>query len=190
MLGKFIAKYKECLTDDKGAVVVSFAVYGAEIPSARKCAAAALTAIGNGKERLKIEVALDNPKRSANANAYMWVLCDKIAEKIGSSKLEIYRDYILEQGVFDTVEINAEAVATYEQVWSAYGSGWLVEVVDTAARNGFVILHAYKGSSTYDKQQMSRLLDRIVSDAQELGIETHTPEEIAIMKQCWEGARL
>lgn len=190
MLGEFIARYKDCLTDERGAVVVSFVAEGAERYAAKQCAAAMQTALANGKERLKIEVDLDRPKRSLNANAYMWQLCDKIAQKVGSSKLEVYRSYVLEQGVFEAMEINEAAVQMFTEVWGARGDGWLVEIMDVTEREGFVLLHAYKGTSTYDKQQMARLIDQVVTDAQELEIETRTPAEIELMKQRWEGSRL
>lgn len=190
MLGSFIGKYKDCLTDERGAVIVSFTVEGSDRYAAKQCAAAAATALASGKERLKIEVDIDRPKRSLNANNYFWQLCDKIAQKVGSSKLEIYRGYVLEQGVFEAMEINAAAVKMFSEVWGARGDGWLVEIMDAAPREGFVLLHAYRGSSTYDKAQMSRLIDQIVTDAQELEIETRTPAEIELMKQRWEGSRL
>ena len=117
-------------------------------------------------------------------------MCDKIAQKVGSSKLDVYRGYVLEQGVFEAMEINTAAVQLFTEVWGARGDGWLVELLDSAEREGFVLLHAYKGSSTYDKEQMARLIDSVVTDAKELEIETRTPEEIELMKQRWEGSRL
>ena len=47
-------------------------------------------------------------------------------------------------------------------------------------------IQAYFGSSQYDTAQMSRLIDGIVSEAQDLGIETATPEELARMKGEWD----
>ena len=85
---------------------------------------------------------------------------------------------------------SAVASWTYTEVWGARGDGWLVEVMDGAERDGFVLLHAYKGSSTYDKEQMARLIDSVVTDAKELEIETRTPAEIELMKQRWEGSRV
>ena len=40
----------------------------------------------------------------------------------------------------------------------------------------------YYGSSTYDTQQMSLLIDHIVQDAKALGIETMTPAELEALK--------
>ena len=42
-----------------------------------------------------------------------------------------------------------------------------------------------KGSSEFDTSEMSYFIDQIVEEAQELGIETATPDELERMKQEW-----
>ena len=46
-------------------------------------------------------------------------------------------------------------------------------------------MKCYYGSSSYDTQQMSRLIELAVADAKELGIETLTPNEIAELLAFW-----
>lgn len=41
------------------------------------------------------------------------------------------------------------------------------------------------GSSTYDTEQMARLIDRVVEDCREAGIETMTPQQLAALKSQW-----
>ena len=43
----------------------------------------------------------------------------------------------------------------------------------------------FKGSSEFDSREMSIFIDGVVSEAQELGIDTRTPEEIANLKSLW-----
>ena len=43
-----------------------------------------------------------------------------------------------------------------------------------------------RGSSTYDTSEMSKLIDGLVSECQELGIETIPPKEIERMMQLYE----
>ena len=45
---------------------------------------------------------------------------------------------------------------------------------------------AYHGSSTYDTQQMSRLIDNLVQDCKALDIETLTPDKLALLKEAWD----
>ena len=42
-----------------------------------------------------------------------------------------------------------------------------------------------KGSSEFDTKEMSIFIDGVVQDAQELGIVTDTPEQIARYKEAW-----
>ena len=46
-----------------------------------------------------------------------------------------------------------------------------------------------RGSSTYDTAEMSNLIDGLVSECQELGIETLPPKEIERMMQLYEQHR-
>ena len=43
----------------------------------------------------------------------------------------------------------------------------------------------YKGSSEFDTREMSIFIDGIVYEAEELGIQTMTPNEIARIKAAW-----
>ena len=45
-----------------------------------------------------------------------------------------------------------------------------------------------KGSSEYNTAEMAHFIDHIVEEAQELGIETATPDELERMKQEWGAA--
>ena len=47
----------------------------------------------------------------------------------------------------------------------------------------------YYGSSTYDTKQMSRLIDNIVQDCQAVGIETLTPDKLALLLEEWGDAK-
>lgn len=51
---------------------------------------------------------------------------------------------------------------------------------------GYRNLRAYYGSSTYDTRQMSALIDHIVQDCKQLGIETLTPDKLAAMMGEWD----
>lgn len=50
---------------------------------------------------------------------------------------------------------------------------------------GYVNVMSYYGSSVYEPAQMSRLIDLVVHDCKEFGIETLTPSELARLKEEW-----
>jgi len=123
-------------------------------------------------------------KRTLSANAYMWVLIGKIAEKLNLPKDEVYRKYIYDVGVFKVIEINNAAADTFVHAWNMHGKGWVCEKVEIGSV--WTLIHAYYGSSVYNKKQMARLIDAVVQDAVNLDIEVKTPDEIAEMVSLWE----
>ena len=125
-------------------------------------------------------------KRSLSANAYFWTLCGKLASALGIPSHEIYRQYVKEIGDnFETIPIKNEAKERFIQAWESHGLGFLCEELEEAAP-GYTTLAAYYGSSTYDSRQMSNLIDLVVFDCKEQGIETLTPDELALMKARWD----
>ena len=110
-------------------------------------------------------------KRTLDQNAYLWVLCDRIAQKIRSTKEEVYKHYVKEVGVFDTICLLERAKDTFVKRWSSKGLGWLTEETDSKLE-GCVNLLCYCGSSVYDKSEMQRLLDEVIHACEELYIPT------------------
>lgn len=144
----------------------------------------------NSFPKLDIELKKHRKKRSLNANAYMWVLCGKLAEKIGCSSVDVYRQHIIDSGIYTTAEVNEKAVNTVMTAWRLKGKGWLAEKLDSGAHAGFELIILYYGSSVYNTKQMSRLLDSVIEDCKEQGIQTLTPNELARMKATWKAERI
>ncbi len=137
-----------------------------------------LPQIEQGK-RYTVEIKEYRPKRSLDSNAYCFVLCDKIAERMGIAKAEVYRKAIKEiGGNSDTVCVMEKAADALCNGWEHNGLGWVTERFPSKI-DGCVNVTLYYGSSTYDSATMSRLIDSLIEDAKELGIETMTPQELA-----------
>lgn len=126
-------------------------------------------------------------RRSLDANAYMWVLCGKIADKIRATKEDVYRKAVRECGAWIDGVFSARDVPAVMASWGSNGIGWFCEQHYRAGVESVVSMRLYKGSSVYDSREMSRLIDYIVDEAQSLGIETMTPDEIERLKQLWGG---
>lgn len=135
------------------------------------------------KEKL-FEIKEHKQKRSLNANAYCWVLIGKIADVIGSTKEEVYRNYILHKGIYRIVTIDNKAANTFIKVWSEKGLGWLCETSESK-NEGFIDVVAYYGTSSYNTKQMANFIDYVVEEAKSQGIETLTPQEIQMLKDDW-----
>lgn len=125
-------------------------------------------------------------KRSLDANAYCWVLIDKLAEKLGIGKIELYREIVKEIGGNSYIyPIKAEAVDAYIRHWGHNGLGWIAEPMGDSKIDGYVNVISYYGSSEYDTAQMSRLIDLVVAECKEQDIETLTPAQLAGLKETW-----
>lgn len=132
-----------------------------------------------GKKVCDIEIKKHREKRSLNANAYCWVLIEKIANKMKLSKDDIYKRMLQDYGTIAT-DINGRKiifslradidVSKYFKYYKFLGDS-----KDGKFKHYYVI----KGSSEYDTEEMSRFIEGIVEDCKLLGIETMTPEEIA-----------
>ena len=138
----------------------------------------------DGKQLL-LELPIFKKKRSYDANAYAWVLIDKIAAAMRMDKVDVYRDAIRDiGGNRDTVVVPNDAVEKLSFAWGDRGLGWFTEVLDRG--DDYTTLSLTYGSSTYDTQQMSILIEHLVQDAKELGIETLPPEKLAAMTERWQ----
>jgi len=138
----------------------------------------------NGKE-IEISISLPKTRRSMDANAYAWVLLGRLALRLRQPKDQIYRELIKRiGGNYEVLEMKSEAVQKFIELWSIKGIGWVCEVLDQAGDRTEVA--AYYGSSVYDTRQMSALIDEIVMECRDNGIETITPREKDELMAAWE----
>ena len=123
--------------------------------------------------------------KSRDANAYCWVIIDRIAEKTGISRAEVYRHAIKEiGGVSTTVCVQDKAVDRLREGWEKNGIGWQTATLPSRIE-GCTNVILYYGSSTYDVSQMGRLITNLQQDCSALGIEVKSPEEIESLLNSW-----
>lgn len=134
-------------------------------------------------EKLAIKATKYRKKRSLDANAYAWVLIQKIAEAVHSDKWSIYLELLQKYSrAFTHVIVKKEAV---EAMKTLYRTCVELGEITVNGQTG-IQLQVYYGSSTFDSKQMSVFIDGIVSECKELGIETLSPEEIERMNSQWQ----
>ena len=139
-----------------------------------------------GSKEAILKVDEYHPKRSLDANAYLWVLCGKIAELVGNTKEEVYQKCVNEAGQYEIVPIKREDIKKYKRMWESQGIGYMTEVLGECKRTkGYMNVMRYYGSSTYDSKQMAILIDNVVQECEELGIETIPPEELKSLCEAW-----
>lgn len=133
----------------------------------------------NKSEKLSIKVDKHREKRSLNANNYAWALMNEIANAVRRSKEDVYKDMLRDYGLSSMISVKAEIpIDQYIKYCDEAGQSTL---------NGTLFKHykVYKGSSEFTTDEMAVFIDGIVHEAQQLGIETRTPDELAKLKSLW-----
>lgn len=119
------------------------------------------------------QIAAYHPKRSLAANNYAWVLITRIAEAMTppQDKNAVYLECLKRYGQSEFISVvSGIDIRGYFKYFEEYGKGH----VDGREFTHYKI---YKGSSEFDAREMNILLEGIIQEAKELGIETITPQE-------------
>ena len=125
-------------------------------------------------------------KRSLDANAYAWVLMNKLADKLNMGVRDLYRHYIPDiPENSQVVCVPSEAVEKLQSGWEHNGIGWCSDTLKSKLP-GCTNVVLYYGSSTFDQKQMGVLLDLIIADCKQVGVEYLTPEELERLKGEWD----
>lgn len=168
--GRFVAHMQDFRT---GEVVVQFACDRTVLPQLGEISEV---------EKLSITAKKYREKRSLDANAYAWMLMQKIAEAVQTDKWSVYlrclRDYSRE---FTHVIVKENAV---ERMKELYRTCIDLGEVTVNGQTGHQ-LQVFYGSSTFDTKAMSVFIDGIVRECKDLGIETLPPAELERMKATW-----
>ena len=146
-----------------------------------------LLKVGKDKQ-YDIEIKKHRNKRSLDANAYCWVLCDMIAKELSKdgtivTKDIVYKDAILQIGTFVPEIWEIKNFERQKEMWEEKGLGFLVEEV--AKKNNCVKVHKYYGSSTYNTKEMSLLIEILIELAKSLNLETRPKEEVNSLLEVW-----
>lgn len=135
------------------------------------------------KIRGTFKEAKKDQKRSLNANAYLWTLVGKLATKMRLTKSEVYQREIREAGVSEVISISENALQTFTDAFTGNSLGAQVEEV--GYHDGYVDLICYKGSSEYTTEEMARLIDAVVYECKNNGIQVLSDSELDLLKRQW-----
>ena len=138
-------------------------------------------------KKLNIEAKKYRKKRGNDANKYFWKLLSEYSEQKEVDTIEEYKERVKRLGIFRVSRIETKDVETFKQTWENWGTAWFCEIYDTEYLGDieFKILHLYYGSSSFNTKQMSRLINDLVEDCKQVGIETRPKEEIDALLKEW-----
>lgn len=120
------------------------------------------------------------PKRGIKANSYYWELVNQLANVLRMNKEELHFILLQRYGQSDIVSALAKIEPkSYFKYYTEAGESIL---------NGKTFKHykVYKGSSEMTRKEMSILIDGLISECQEVGIETKPKAEIESLLERWD----
>ena len=144
-------------------------------------------------EPVDVQIKKARAKRSKTANDFCWAMCTDIgnAMKPPLPKEMVYRQAIRDVGVYKKAPVRPELVQDWCETWGSRGTGWFAEVVDDVMLEGrlYKLVFFYCGTSTYNTEQMSRVIDYLKQDMinMELPIPISREEEARLMAN-WQKA--
>ena len=130
---------------------------------------------------LEITAKKQRKHRSLNANALLWSCLGKIAAVLRTDKWSVYLEMLKRYGIYTYICVKPQAVEMLKRQWRE------CEEIGTININGqeAVQMLCYYGSSTYDTKQFSVLLDGVISEMKEAGLETPSEEELRRSIEVW-----
>lgn len=148
-------------------------------------------------ESLVVNMGKAKRKRSLDANAYYWLLLGKLSKalKISSSychNLMLRRYGVLEEFdgkvVYLVIPDTEEATRTADEAETYHikPTSNVREGKDGLMYRTYLLL---KGSHKYTREEFSRLVEGLVDECKNVGIETATPDELAKMMSLYKEER-
>lgn len=138
-------------------------------------------------EESQIEIGKAKKKRSKDANAYFHVLVGKIADKCRMSKiacknimLSRYGQYEFHEGKRLVISVDSDIDMMNREDIHCSALGY--REIDGKSFTDYAIM---KPSHEMDSKEMAHLIDGVVDEAKDLGIEVMTPTELERMKSLW-----
>jgi hypothetical protein len=131
----------------------------------------------------------ENKKRSLDSNAYFHVLCDKLRQKLNISMARCKNHLIADYGQIEYIDQEPMIYKTNAP------EDYMMELetihtkcVKVSEENGHPIFfyRIYRGTHTYNTEEMAKLIKGTVEECKAQDIETATPEELAHMQALWE----
>lgn len=133
-------------------------------------------------DKFDVEIKKYFDARSLQANKYFWKLIDKLAIVLKTDRIELYKECVRKVGLFDDIAILRELSDTFIRHHTSKGIAWQVEELEELHTEKYKALRLYVGSSAYNRAEFSRIVDYVVEECKDQGIETITPNELAKLK--------
>ena len=146
-----------------------------------------LNSLKCAKNPLKIDISEIRQQRSRNANAYFHALVAKIAEKTNTSNEECKVIMNLRYGTPAVDKAGKEVVVKMPASVDIKQFYDYAQFIGEKTENGLKLCYYlfYKQTHTLDSKEMAKLIDGVVFEAKELGIQTLDELELQGLIERW-----
>ena len=135
-------------------------------------------------ERLNIRAEKYKDNRSNNANRLLWHCLSEIGKAMTPpiDKWEVYLQMLRRYGKYTYMLVKPNAVEDLKAIWRESED---IGEIDVNGQKAVQML-CYYGSSTYDTKEFSVLLEGVISEMEQMGLQTPTSQEMKIALEQWE----
>lgn len=125
-------------------------------------------------DKLVVKAEKWRKKRSLDANAMLWACLGQIAAVLNTDKWDVYLTMLKRYGKFTYIVVKEAAIEAMKRQWRE------CEVIGDVTVNGQkgVQMLCYFGSSTYDTKEFSTLLEGVISEMQEMGLQPPLTKDV------------
>ena len=132
-------------------------------------------------EKLSITAKQFRKKRSLDANALLWSCLGEIAAALRTDKWEVYLQMLKRYGKYTYICVKPNVVDAMKAQWRECEE---IGKIDINGKEAVQML-CYFGSSTYDSKEFSVLLDGVISEMREMGLQTPTSGDMKRALEQW-----
>ena len=133
-------------------------------------------------EKLSIEIKKYRKKRSLDANGMLWACIGEIASVLRTDKWDIYLQMLKRYGKYTYICVKPAVVEAVKAQWRECEE---IGNIDINGKEAVQML-CYFGSSTYDTKEFSVLLDGVISEMREIGLQPPPTEEMKRVLEQWQ----
>lgn len=136
------------------------------------------SAVANEKT-LEVSITVKRKKRSLTANSALWAMLQELAVVLKTSTWELYLDALRRYGFYEDISILEEAAPRLAAVYRIVEPTG--DVIYDSGYGKLIVYRCWRGSSTYDSKEFSHLLDMVIQDTKENGVDLISEADKALL---------
>lgn len=153
------------------------------MPPGLTAACQRIAAAVSNEKTLEVNITVKRKKRSLTANSALWAMLQDLAVVLKTSAWELYLDTLRRYGFCEDIAILEEAAPRLAAVYRIVEPTG--DVIYDSGYGKLIVYRCWRGSSTYNSKEFSHLLDMVIQDAKENGVDFISEADKALLLEEW-----